>query len=314
MDVREFTHTVYIWSVPKGIQIVYADVLTGKLEVKPYLDIKKSRSVWGIAVNGTAFKKTHAPLNDWYKAFENRDAKPVACLPDTHQLDSAFAHKEAFNDTVAILNHCGIAAEPWQDAWYWSHEDNPAEAQATVVDMTDGTAKMVDKRMRNGYVRLCTRNFGEPKAIMLGYNPIYRRPDEDFFRSSVELVKEGIPYLWGLHLDKDVFLAVKNFVNCNWYQGNEEAAKRSTTRLQLYLPTQAVWRDVEQYRDAINSALLIARAYGAEVELLDKKTDYLTLDSYDDKFITFWHQLIPKTQSCPCRFAGKTLKGKTEWF
>lgn len=299
-------HTRFIWPIQEPFKIAYRDPLTGFLTLLPYVDLQWKIKIWGIAIGQIVFKLTHEAGTDWKTALTYTDLCHGA-MPDTADLDTAFAHKAAFDEIIEFLKSNRVAAETWNNGWYWSRED--AGDEATVVDMANGQAELISKRIKNGYVRLVSRRIDTRKPHTVRYPLVYL--DEGIFKVSYDLDLSRKEQLWGIQLGKKYF-SLRKEPNQTWYEATKKAQQMSTDLVRISLPKKEMFDEIAKYRDAANDALMKLQAYGIETDLWeDKSLKYLTASEYLDHYVTWWHEMIPKDQPEPCRFIGENRKHGT---
>ena len=300
-------HTNLIWPVQEPFKIAYRDPLTGFLSLLPYIDLQWKIKIWGIAIGQMVFKLTHEAGTDWNTAMTYTDLCRGA-VPSTSDLDIAFAHKSGFDELITFLKSKNVAAETWNGGWYWSNEDTGDEA--TVVDMADGKAELIQKRIKNGYVRLVSRRIASDKHLTVRDPLVYL--DEGLFKVSYDLDLSKKDQIWGIQLGKKYFCLRQEPEAQTWYQAVEKAQKMSTDLVRICLPKKEMFEELIKYRDSANDALMKLQAYGIETDLWeDKSWKYLTSSEYLDHYVTWWHEMIPKDKPEPCRFIGENRKHGT---
>ncbi|MBQ9271725.1 MAG: hypothetical protein IJ218_05640 [Alphaproteobacteria bacterium] len=300
-------HTHLIWPVQSPYKIAYRDPLTGFLTLLPYIDLQWKIKIWGIAIGQMVFKLTHEAGTDWNTAMTYTDLCR-GTVPTTAELDIAFAHKSGFNELVQLLRSKNVVAEPWNDGWYWSNENNGDTA--TVIDMADGKAELIPKRIKNGYVRLLSRRIATDKPLSVRYPLVYL--EDGVFKISYDLDLSRKEQLWGIQLGKKYFCLCQEPTKQTWYQAVEKAKELSTDLVRISLPKKEMFDEPAKYRDSINDALMKLRAYGVKVDLWeDKSLQYLTSSEYLDHYVTWWHEMIPKDIPKTCRFIGENRKHGT---
>lgn len=300
-------HTKLIWPISEPFKIAYRDPLTGFLTLLPYVDLQWKMKMWGIAIGDMVFKLTHEAGTDWNTALTYTDLCR-GTMPNTADLDTAFAHKAEFDEIIEFLKSNKVQAETWNNGWYWSKEDSDDEA--TVVDMTNGKAELILKRIKNGYVRLVSRRIDRHKPLTVHYPLVYL--DEGIFKISYDLDLSRKEQLWGIQFGKKYFCLREEPEMQTWYQANEKAQAISTDLVRISLPKKEMFEEIVKYRDAANDALMKLQAYGIDADLWkDKSWKYLTASEYLDHYVTWWHEVIPKNTPKPCRFIGENRKGGT---
>ena len=300
-------HTKFIWPVDTPFQIAYRDPLNGFLTLLPYVDLQWKMKIWGIAVEKRVYKLVHEPGSDWNKAKGYADTLCRGYMPNTDDLDCAFAHRQGFDEIVAFLKSKNIAAEPWNDGWYWSSEDEGNKA--TVVDMSDGKAELIDKKIKNGYTRLVSRRIATDKPLSVRYPLIYL--DEGILKTSYDLVLSRKDQLWGIGIGKNNF-RLREEAPQNWYQAKAAAEQMSDDLVRIALPKKEMFDELRRERESINDALMKLQAFGVATDLwLDKSWGYLTASEYLDHYVTCEHEMIPKDSVNPCRFIGENRKHHT---
>lgn len=304
----EMKHSKNVWPVQAPCQIAYQDVLTGRLCLRPYLDLNKRLYIWGIAFDGMVFKLKHETDGNWNNVSVLKDDKAEAIMPTTAELDFAFNNKQAFNATVDILKAQKIDADYWREGWYWSSEEKGDSA--VVVDMSDGRAEIVPKRMNNGYVRFVSRKIHN-KPINVRYTLVYLRDGK--FEVSLDLRVERIGDLWGLQTGKEFCRLVNEPQKISWYDATALAKQMSTSQIKYFLPNDEALRNLVTYKDAVNDALAILSTYGAQVDLFEDRSWELLTDRehYDDTFVTYFSEAVPKTKPYTCRMFAKSVKHPT---
>lgn len=301
----ETNHTKLIWPVKEPFKIAYRDPLTGYLTLLPYVDLQWKIKIWGIAIGDMVFKLTHEAGADWNTAVKYTDLCHGS-MPSTSDLDMAYAYKSGFDEIIEFLKSNKVAAQTWNGGWYWSSEDNGDEA--TVVDMSDGKAELISKRIKNGYVRLVSRRIDTQKPLTVHYPLVYL--DEGLFKISYDLDLSRKSQLWGIQLGKKYFCLRQEAEAQTWYQAVAKAQQMSTDLVKISLPKKEMFEELVKYRDAVNDALMKLQSYGVATDLWeDKSLKYLTASEYLDHYVTWWHEMIPKDTPEPCRFIGENRKG-----
>lgn len=304
----EEKHTHFIWPVRPPFKIAYRDPLTGFLSLLPYIDLQWKIKIWGISIGKRVYKLTHEAGADWNTAKNYADTLCRGYMPTTADLDSAFAVKEGFDDIIAFLKSKNVAAEPWNNGWYWSNEDQGDDA--TVVDMSNGKAELISKRIKNGYVRLVSGRIASDKHLTVRYPLVYL--DEGIFKVSYDLDLSRKDQLWGIQFGKKYFCLRQETEKQTWFQAKEKAQALSTDLIRISLPKKEMFDELVKYRDSANDALMKLQAYGIETDLWeDKSWSYLTSSEYLDHYVTCRHEMIPKDSPELCRFIGENVKNHT---
>ncbi len=306
--MENLKQTKMVKPVQAPCMIAYMDRLTGLMDLRPFVDLSKRTSIWGIAVDGLVFKKTHEADSDWITASQISESKSRAMLPTTTELDIGYYHRQAFNETIGILKSCGIAADPWKKGWYWSREDDGDKA--VVIDMCDGGSDFIPKRLNNGYVRLATHRVKTVQHISVHATLLYL--NEGKFEWSLELEPDRLSQLWGISVGKVFMRLTEEPEKCNWYQGIEKAKALSTEFCRISLPKQEDFEFIDKYADSVNDSLTMISAYGVPV-------DFVTNDFYrhrcltgtehgKDGFLSYDRCVTNKSTPCYCRFVGEEIK------
>ena len=305
----ETLKTKKIISVQAPCFIAYRDPLAGYFWLRPYVDLGLRNKIWGIAINGQVFKLVHEEDGSWYQAKKLGDTLSRAKMPSTTVIDIASYYRREFNATIEQLQQLGIKAEPWRRGWYWTTEDDGEKA--TVMDMANGQIDFVEKKMRNGYVRLVS-NYITQKPDCVGYTLAYlingHLELSSDFRANLK------DKLWGLHIAKSylcmklTYEPQKMTVN----EGLELGKTLSTDALCVDLPSRNNVDDIGKEKDTINDTLVKLSAYGVKVDLLQsKEMNWLTNTLWNKKgFITYGNRFISIEEACTCRLFAKN-KGKT---
>ena len=285
-------------------RIAYRDPITGYLSLLPYVDLQWKIKIWGIAVDRRVYKLVHESGTDWNTAIGYADTLCHGYLADTADLDCAFANKEGFDEIAAFLKSKNVAAELWHNGWYWSRE-NSGE-RATVVDMSDGKAELIEKRIKNGYVRLVSRRIVN-NPITVRFPLVYL--DEGILKVSYDLDLVRKNQLWGIQFGKKYFKLRQEAEKMTWFQAKEKAKELSTDEVRIMLPKKEMFEEQRLHRDAVNDALMKLQAYGIETDLWeDKSWSYLTNSEYLDHYVSCQHELIPKNSLEPCRYIGENIR------
>ncbi len=302
--MNNLPHTKLIWPVKSPFQIAYRDPISGFLTLLPYIDWQWKMKLWGIAIERRVYKLTHEAGADWNTAVNYADKLCHGYMPNTEDLDTAFAYREGFDEIIAFLKSKNVAAEPWNNGWYWSREDSGN--QATVIDMSDGKAELIDKKIKNGYTRLVSHRIDTQKPLSVRYALVYL--DEGIFKTSYDLILSRKEQLWGICFGKNCFKLCEDPAQ-NWYQATEAAKQMSTDLVRISLPKKEMFDELVRYRDAANDALVKLQAYGIKTDLwMDKSWGYLTASEYLDHYVTCQHEMISKDSINPCRFIGENRK------
>lgn len=302
--MKNLKHSKMIWPVKAPFMIAYADKLTGGLDLKPYVDLQWKIKIWGISFNGMVFKLNHEPGADWWNACRYTD-KSDGSMPTTDELEAAFEQKEGFNEIIDFLREQGMSAEPWQSGWYWSKEEQNDDA--VVMDMDNGRAELVQKRVKNGYTRLVSRKTVS-KPINIGYPLAYLHNGK--LETSYDLILSRRNELWGMQIGKGYFRLTEEPKKMLWADGMSLAESLCTDEVKYSLPRKEAFEEVVKYRDAVNDALIKLEAYGVHTDLwTDKGFKYLTSSENGDYFATYLHEIIPKTTPCTCRLYAKNKGG-----
>ena len=288
--------------------IAYMDRLTGLMDLRPFVDLSKRMSIWGIAVDGLVFKKTHEVDSDWTTATQISESKSRAILPDTTELDIGYYHRQAFNETVGVLKSCGIEADPWKKGWYWSREDDGDNA--VVIDMCNGETDFVPKRLNNGYVRLVTHRVKTVQHISVRAALLYLNNGK--FEWSLELEPERLSQLWGINVGGAFMRLTEESEKCDWYQGTEKAKTLSNEFCKVALPKQEDFEYISKYASSVNDSLAMISAYGVSTDFVSAdfyRHRYLTSSEYGkDSFLSYDRCVTKKTIPCYCRFIGEEIK------
>ena len=304
--MEELKHTRFIWPVRAPFKIAYRDPLSGVMTLLPYVDLQWKMKIWGIAIGERVYKLTHEPGADWNKANCYVDKLCQGYMPDTADLDVAYACKEGFNAIIEFLKSKKIAAEPWQDGWYWSTEEDGDEA--VVIDMSDGKAGLIFKTIKNGYTRLVSRRITD-KPISVHYPLVY--VDEGIFKISYDLILPRKEQLWGIGIGKNYF-CLREEKPQTWHQAKAAAEQKSDDLVRISLPTKEMFDVLRREREAINDALMKLYAFGIAVDLWeDKYWRYLTASEYRDYYVTCEQEMISKDTENRCRFIGENRKHHT---
>ncbi len=299
-------HTKYIWPVEAPFRIAYRDPLSGVMTLLPYVDLQWKMKIWGVSIEERVYKLTHEPGADWFKAKGYVDKLCQGYMPNTDDLDTAFAYKQGFNEIVEFLKSKKIAAEPWNDGWYWSTEEEADSA--AVIDMSNGYAELIDKKIKNGYTRLVSRRITD-KTPGVHYPLVYF--DEGIFKISYDLILSRKDQLWGIQSGKNYF-CLREEKPQNWYQAKAAAEKMSTDLVRISLPKKEMFDELRREREHVNDALMKLQAFGIATDLwLDKSWGYLTASEYLDHYVTCEQEMIPKSEVNPCRFIGENRKHHT---
>lgn len=306
-------HSEMIWPIPKSCQIAYLDTvdfLTGRLTLRPYLNLHQQSHIWGIAVDGLVFKLQHETDGNWQNASALPQDKSEAAMPTTAELDVVFYHQAAFNATVDVLRKHKIAADYWRQGWYWSKEEQGS--CAIVVDMSNGRADLMPKHMNNGYVRLISRKVAT-KPINIRFPLVYITDDE--VKLSLDFRPELKDCLWGLQTGKHYCHLTNEPQKLSWNDAVAYAKQMSGKNVQYILPSHDELREVVTYNEQVNDALAILSCYGADVDLFEDKFWEYLLDndySYDKKaFVSYFSEVIPKDRPFACRLFAKAKKKPT---
>ena len=302
--MKNLKHSRMIWPVKAPFMIAYAEALTGRLELLPYVDLRWKIKIYGIAFCGMVFKLTHEAGADWNTALGYTD-KSSGVMPTTAELDFAFLNKAGFNEIIDFLTEHGVKAERWQSGWYWCNEENGDNA--AVVDMDCGKAELIEKRIKNGYIRLVSRKMSA-KPVSVGYPLAYLHNGQ--FEVSYTLYTSRLQELWGIQLSKGYFRLTEEPQKMLWADGVALAERLSTDKIKYSLPRKEAFEEVVKYRDAVNDSLIKLEAYGVHTDLwLDKSLGYLTSSENGEYFATYLHEIIPKTTPCICRLYAKNRGG-----
>lgn len=302
--MNNLKHSKMIWPVKAPFMIAYADKLTGRLDLQPYVDLQWKIKIYGIAFCGMVFKLTHEGGADWNRAKSFTD-KSDGVMPTTAELDFAYANKDGFNEIIDFLKAHNVAAEPWQSGWYWCDEESGDNA--AVVDMDCGKAELIEKRIKNGYTRLVSRKISN-KPISVNYPLAYLHNGQ--LETSYTLYLSRLNELWGIQLSKGYFHLTEEPQKMLWVDGMALAERLTTDKIKYSLPRKEAFEEVVKYRDAVNDALIKLEAYGVHTDLwLDKSLGYLTSSENGEYFATYLHEIIPKTTPCTCRLYAKNKGG-----
>lgn len=302
--MENLKHSKMIWPVKAPFMIAYADKLTGRLELHPYVDLQWKIKIWGISFNDMVFKLNHEPGSDWWNAGRYTD-KSEGSMPTIDELEVAFEQKEGFNEIIDFLKEHGVNAERWQSGWYWSKEEQNDDA--VVMDMDCGRAELVQKRIKNGYTRLVSRKIVQ-KPINVHYPLAYLHDGK--LETSYDLILSRLDELWGIQIDKGCFRLTEEPEKMIWADGMALAESLCTDKIKYSLPRKESFEDIVKYRDSINDALIKLEAYGVHTDLwMDKGLKYLTSSENGDYFATYLHEIIPKTTPCTCRLYAKNKGG-----
>ncbi len=299
----DILHTMMIWPVQAPCQIAYRDPLTGIFWQRPYIDLRLKSKIWGVAINGLVFKLTHERDAKWDVASSYGDEKSKAFMPTTAELDEAYFYFDIFNRVVGELNKHRITAEPWRAGFYWSKEN--AGDNAVVMDMGSGKTEMLPKRIPNVYTRLVSRRLNLNKPINVGRVVAYWRNNRMEVANDLRL--DLLPHLWGIAADKLIIKLTDEPRLYTWYEGKARAEQLSNSNVRFQMPPIKEMLEVEKYYEGINDTLAMISAYGAKVDLLDKRQwGYLTADEYGPgHFVTHYHEMIAKDKPCKFRLFAK---------
>ena len=124
------------------LPIVYAEGRQ-KIEILPYLDMKRRENVWGIKVGNVLWKKTSDyKETSWFEVKKEL----ISCLngdisyvPQVDDYKNAFLECAAFNRTAALLREIGIPADDWIEEWYWAQKTEDGFPHIYLFDMGSGT-------------------------------------------------------------------------------------------------------------------------------------------------------------------------------
>lgn len=301
----EAKYTRTIRPVKAPCMIVYAEQISGKMELRPYIDVNKKRKIWGVAIDGLAFKKTHEADGDWNRAMDCREEKFAAFLPTTTQLDVASRHIDCFNEVIKQLRECYIEAEYWRDGWYWSREEQGDNA--VMLDMSTGLAELMSKRFKNGYVRLATYKPLPAKLITLPYALLYM--ENGYLQPRLGFEPDKKDLIWGLRIGKNADICLKKEAKpLNWYQAQEKAMKISNDKVRYSLPSKEVVEQINDFAGMINDTLAVLQSYGVVVDFVNKgktyKTKYLTATECGEYFLTHENEMVSKECPCECRYVA----------
>lgn len=307
MENLKQTKTIKPVSAP--CQIAYMDRLTGLMDLRPYVDLNKRTSIWGIAINGLVFKKTHEENRTWLPTSQfSSEYKSRATLPTTNDLDTGYQYRQAFNETVEILKSCNIDADAWEEGLYWSSEDEGDKA--AVVDMTSGQTDYIPKHQTNGRIRLVSQRIKEKQYISVGFALLYQ--NEGKFDWSLNLEPERLSQLWGINIGGVYLRVTEEPEKCTWYQGMEKARALSNEFCRVSLPRQEKFSFIGKFADDLNDSLAMISAYGISVDFVS--TDflehrYLTSSEYGkDGFLSYDRRVTKKSTPCYCRFVGEEIE------
>ena len=300
-------HTKYIWPVSSPFKIAYRDPISGFMTLLPYVDLQWKMKIWGIAIDNRVYKLTHEPGADWNKASGYADKLCHGYMPNTDDLSAAFFYREGFDEIIAFMKSKNINAEPWNNGWYWSTEEDGDEA--VVIDMSEGNTELISKKVKNGYTRLVSHRIDFKKPLTVHFPLVYL--DEGILKISYDLILSRKEQLWGIQSGKNYFRLCEEKPQ-DWYQAKAEAEKMSTDLVRIALPKKEMFNELRLEREAINDALIKLQAYGIKTDLWeDKSWSYLTASEYLDHYVTCQHEMIPKDSVNPCRFIGENKKHHT---
>ena len=306
--MKNLKQTKTIKPVNTPCMVAYMDRLTGQMDLRPYVDLNKRINIWGIAIDGLIFKKTHEQDRGWLPTSQLSEYKSRATLPTTADLNIGYQNQQAFNETVEILKSCNIAADAWEKGWYWSCEEEGDKA--IMVDMTLGQTDLVSKHLQDGYVRLVSRRVKAVQHISVGCALLYH--SEGKFHWSLEIDPERLSQLWGINIGGVYLRLTEETEKCNWYQGMEKAKALSSEFCHISLPGQEKFGFIDKYADAINDSLAMISAYGVPVDFVSSdlfRHRYLTSTEYGkDGFLSYDRCVTKKTTPCYCRFIGEEIK------
>ncbi|MBQ8671133.1 MAG: hypothetical protein IJ525_01285 [Alphaproteobacteria bacterium] len=298
-------HSKRIWPVNNPCMIVYRDILTGALSFRPYVDLSKKNSIWGIAMDGIFFKKTHDLDDCWTRAILKGDARSNSKMPTTTELDVAFYHKKAFSETVELLKSLKIPAEDWRGGWYWSSEDDGDKA--VVINMADGKPSLANKDMPNGYLRLVGHKIKKNDFVNLHYPLVYIVDGE--LEPTLGFYPERRDTLWGIQVNKYFMRLTNEAKQLTWYEADSIAMASCTKKIKVKLPPCAFFEFIKKEADDINDTLAILGAYGIETDFVDPVfncTTYLTSNELRrDCFETPDHYAAKKNFAYWCRFIAE---------
>jgi len=285
--------------------IVYRDVLTGALSLRPYVNLSKKNRIWGIAVDGICFKKTHELDDCWNNAILKGDSHSNAKMPTTTELDIAFYHKKAFSDTVALLKSLNIPAEDWRTGWYWSSENDGDKA--VVLGMADGKPNLVDKGMLNGYLRVAGHKIKQNDFVNLHYPLVYIVNGE--LEPTLGFDPERKDKLWGIQINKYYMRLTNEPRQLSWYEADSIATQMSSPKIKVKLPPRAFFDFIKKEADEINDVLAVLSSYGIETDFVDPVfvcTTYLTSNELRrDCFETPDHYAAKKNFGYWCRYIAE---------
>lgn len=273
-------NNTYVRSIDAPCQIAY-HMLTGKLELRPYLDLRYRHHIWGIAIQGVVYKKTHDPAGSWTSISETDDPKVKSRLPSVEELHNAYLFKQAFNNTIAVLKSCNIDADYWQDGYYWS-DQSCDETLATALDFSTGYTDSLERDFSAGLVRKVSLNTKQPPFIVVGLPLIYwNRIDR--FEIKQDLLLPRSNQIWGLQLDKDMFVSIRQSSSpCTWDEAYKQAEEKSTASVCVTLPSMKMLDLAHERMNLLNRAAIILRSYGIQADLWQKEMYWSNME-YDKR-------------------------------
>ena len=162
--------------VPTPLPVAYwgADMQIVRL---PFLDLSKKSSVFGVAVGRICYQRKlfmdevyrygtlsvdaslKALRNKYYPQCENVIGRILSAesiyardfvVPTLDQMQRAYMHKDAFDETLRILRANGIFVDFWADDDFICRDYDGAEGIHQVVDFGSGEVKNYDSPEHNG--------------------------------------------------------------------------------------------------------------------------------------------------------------------
>ena len=135
---------VPVTAVPTPCSIAYISE-ERKLEVLPYLDLKKIDKVWGIKIGDIVFEKDEDDPCPYSKAKLSRRLKQVKnvdkILPYSQDYVCLKKYIDEFNETINILQLNGVSAAYLSSGDYWVADD---EGESVLVSCPK--SKFIDHR------------------------------------------------------------------------------------------------------------------------------------------------------------------------
>lgn len=129
-------------------------------EVLPYIDQRRIKEVWGVAIGNIGFYRRNEPDRvNWYRAMEIAQTRHAG-LPDYKDQEELFLKKNIFNEVMQTFRNCGISADDWLEQLYWScDQGNRDSVVAHQFDMrSECSGNLVySKESGCAYVRAAVR-------------------------------------------------------------------------------------------------------------------------------------------------------------